>query len=748
MVRKFSFLIISLILACGVGFPAAGLAAGIPAQTAANPGSIGPDNTLILANAADAGFSRDFSTLLDGTRLEWFILENPILPESIQEHNLILLGNPDSPLSGEVIRELANPEQIQALQASADEGVVLEIESPWAEDRTVLVCSGGSSIAIRNAAERALRALIDAAPPASDWLRTRYEAPLDENLQSYLDRLRYSWEDEELSVQDLAMDIAAETKQRISTQEAREDVERLFELFSHGYAGYGFFNLGGDFNQAKTSILEGLSGQSSWTTSGFSDLLVEHLAFIGDCHLKIGEHSFSDHSDFWFDSRYELSLGKAGFQLVSKGTLYEVVSINGGKPEPYIYPSLNQEGDPIYRLGILSPDPPNPLQVIGVNGAEERLFEIKLARSDFDFYAEEIFREDLLGGIPVIRVRGFGDYHRDMLSAFPETAAAYRGDPVVIVDLRGNGGGNESWPVSWIQRLTGRRAEAIFVYSQLESKTSLMGRANAFDFWIETAGIDPYKNQLQTHLSAASAIEDGTRQAGWTGPVYPALPLIPNETTVVIITNGLVASAGEGFVLRASQLENVVVVGENTMGCLTFGNISAHKLPNSNLMVWMPINFGLFPDQQLREGIGLDPDLWVPAADAVNYAVAALRKGTISTALPLSEETLAAEFRPESGWRKAIETAFASWPVIAIFAACGIVWGYFNRRNARILVLVGLAWCFFSLYWILTRTPKDVHFGLLASGVISLAWGLYSLVTVGWGKPVEEGQDQGGISTQ
>jgi len=37
-------------------------------------------------------------------------------------------------------------------------------------------------------------------------------------------------------------------------------------------------------------------------------------------------------------------------------------------------------------------------------------------------------------------------------------------------------------------------------------------------------------------------------------------------------------------------------------------------------------------DLEFREEKGFFPDLWIPAEDAVNYAVAAVRKGTITTA--------------------------------------------------------------------------------------------------------------------
>ena len=737
MGKKSIYLMILVALAFCAGVPSPCLAEGGSGLMAASYGSATPENTLILANELDTRFSQDFSALLKHTRLDWVVLESPTVPESVRDQNLILLGNPDSPISGEVIRQLLSPEQVERLKA--DEGVVLEIENPWEDGRTVIICSGGNSIQIRDAAEEALRSLINGAPPTSDWIQTTYEAPLDDGLHAYLDQLLYTWEDEELSIQDLTMDVNAKTVSRISTQEAMEDAERLFYLISHGYSGFAFFNQEGKINQAKAAILEELEGKSSWSTNALSDLLYEHLNFITDCHMTIGDHRFSKHSDFLYDTKNELTLGNDGYQFIWKGSAYRVVSINGGDPDPFVYPSLNQEGDPIYRLGTLSTDKPSPLQLIAKSGEEEREFEIKLKESNFEYYASDIFREDTLGGIPVIRVRAFGDYYRDILAEFTKTATTHRGDPVVIVDIRGNGGGNESWPISWIQRLTGQRAEAIFVFAELVSKTSMMGRANAFDYWIQTGSIDIYKSELERHISTANAIESGSSQANWRGPIYPQLPLIPNDTTVVVITNERVASAGEGFVLRISQLKNVLVVGENTMGCLTFGNISTHKLPHSNLEIWMPINFGLFPDQVVREGVGLAPDLWVPAADAVNYTVAALRKGTITTALPLSQETLEADFKPESSWNKNLETILEFWPVIVLVAAIGAVWGYFNRKNTRILLLVGLAWCLFGVYWILTSTLKALHLGLLAAGVISLIWGVISLLTSGRERPANHG---------
>ncbi len=727
MRQKLVFLMIVMILAPCLGNAAPEIA-GASSALILDQSGFTLENTIILSNEMDSRFSRDFSVLLKHLRLEWVVLEDTQLPTSIQDKNLIVLGHPDAAYSGDVIRELLTAEEIETLLAATEHHVILEVENPWQDDRAVMICSGADSLLRRNAAEEIMRAIIADAPPASDWLRTTYEAEMDFSLQYYVAQLQYAWHDNELPLEDLRIDVEADPPRSITSQQAAEDVERLFTIFSHGYAGYAFFNRNGEFEQAEADILESLSSRASWSTDAFSALLHEHLSFITDCHMRIGDHRFFDHSDFWYDTQFELTLEKNDYRFSLDGTPYTLISINGADPQAHLFPSLNAQGEPIYRLATLSSTEPPPLQLLAEADNGDREWEIPLQRSDFDHYSEAIFAENSLGGIPVLRVRGFGDANPDELSQFVETGSQYRDEPVVVVDLRGNGGGNERWPISWIQRLTGERAESIFAVSELESATSMAGRANAFAYWLDQIpDSDLFESEFNRYTRMAGYFESGMSQPRWTGPSYPQFSLIPNDTTVILITNNRVASAGEGMVTRSSRLENVVVVGENTMGALTFGNVSTHKLPHSGLMIWLSINFNLFMDQQFREQVGLSPDLWVPAADAVNYAVAAIRRGTITTALPLSQETLATEFVPESEWDRIGETLTQSALVILLFAAGSSVWAYFMRKKPRIVLSVGAVWMLLGGAWFITRSDKTLGISFLCAGLIMLVWGLCSL---------------------
>jgi hypothetical protein len=697
----------------------------LPHAQAALPGEVTPENTVILANATDARFSRDFSVLLKQLRVEWVVLDDAVVPDSVRDQNLVILGYPDAAYTGEIIRSLLTAEEIETLLAATDRHVVIEIESPWTEGRTVTICSGADTLLTRNAADEAVRAMITATGPTSAWVQTTYDIDMDQTAYDAVARLRYQWDDEELPLEDLAMDFEAHPPRRVSAQEAAEDVERLFNLLSHGYAGYAYFNQHGAFEQARERILQELPSQSSWPGDDFAQLLHEHLRFIVDSHMKIEEYPFANHADFWYDTDLELTLGDDGYQFVADGDRYTALAINGGDPGLFLRPSLNQNGEPIYRLSLLSTEKPDPLLLTATSEAGERQFEIDLQRSDFEYYSDDIFREEVIGGIPVVRARGFGDYYADDLSQFVQTGSRLRGESVVILDIRGNSGGNELWPINWILELTGRRAESVLIRSQLESKTSIMGRANYFNYYNHELDMSNYGIEGEQHTHIAEMIESKARQPGWTGPIYPQVPLISNDTTVIVVMNEYVASAGEGAVMRISQAENVVVVGENSMGALTFGNVSLHQLPNSKLKIWLPINFNLFQDLESREEVGLAPDLWVPAADAVNYAVAAVRNGTISTAQLLPSEALAAEFIPENPWASSRKKTALFLMVVVAIPVGGSVFAYSNRKKPHLVMAVSVVWLAFGSLWLINERENPVGYGFALTGILCLIWGGY-----------------------
>ena len=88
MSTKFKLLLILVLLALCLGIPTPGITASSYEQVT-GPGNLTPKNTVILANSMDARFSQDFSVRLKHLRLEWIVLDSTVVPDSIQDKNLV-----------------------------------------------------------------------------------------------------------------------------------------------------------------------------------------------------------------------------------------------------------------------------------------------------------------------------------------------------------------------------------------------------------------------------------------------------------------------------------------------------------------------------------------------------------------------------------------------------------------------------------------------------------------------------------
>ncbi|MBU7001755.1 MAG: hypothetical protein HXS51_13390 [Theionarchaea archaeon] len=645
---------------------------------------LGPENTVIISNDTDESFCRDFSVLLRRVKPEWVIVNTGEVPERIQDKNLIIIGGLDADYTGEIIAGMITREERDHIQDDTYE--ILTKESPWAEGKTVYICTGSDNRLTKKAAEELLASL------GRSWVFPPFLSAPSEEAQEYITSIQYLPEDDELPITTLDMDVNAKPPSHISQEEAAEDVEYLFYLMSHGYCGYGYFKTDGNFDEARTSILTEVAKTSTWSPDDLSRLIHDNLAFIHDCHLRIGEYTYGDHKHFWYDTDLELWKAQGAYSFILDGTTYSIVSINGECPDEYIFPSLNAGGDPIYRIGTLSQSSLPPVVVVAQHDQEQTQFQVVLSRSDFDSFSRDIFQEDTVGGIPVVRIRSFSDHHSDYLTTFLSTAQKYRGAPCLIIDLRGNGGGNEQWPKKWVTRFTGQEPSSNRYFTEFISKTTMMGRHNYFEYLLDLyPDTYTYHTDLEHFEAQAEAFENKYMNPHWTGPFSESSRAIPSDTTLIVVINGSVASAAEGFLIYLQQVENVVLVGENTMGALVFGQMTLHKLPHSALSVRLPISLNIPLNLELREERGFSPDVWIPAEDAVNSVVAAVRKGTITTAQQLPAHVLQEEFIPEK--RSLWEELGTPFIVILLTSSAGVVFVGLNRKRRGLFFLVaGMLW--------------------------------------------------------
>ncbi len=426
---------------------------------------------------------------------------------------------------------------------------------------------------------------------------------------------------DELSVAELAAS-GAKGLTQLTRAQAEEDVRYLFLLLKHGYAGYGSFQGDGNFDKAQAAILKELSQQETVTSGDLAALIHAHLDFIRDGHMRIGNFGFLEHMDYWYWDEMDFFLEGDRYWYWGDGGKCWLESFDGTAPSEYMKLALNSQGDPVYQLGILSEKQPGDftVRILMADGTyQERSGTWKQSPFTTDDFIT--FSRSTESGIPVVVNRQCGGTDSDV-QQFQEDANSLRNEPIFVLDIRGNHGGASRVPEGWMTNLTGIEPPWPFAYSQLNTRTALMGKANLCDDSQQS------RSTCDWYDTALAELEAGARPRGWSEMRMPEISTIPNPgQLVVVLTDAGIMSSGEGFLGFLRQLENVVFVGENSGGATVYGDVTVYYLPNSGLRV--QLDYKLFPPLDLSdiEGKGFMPDLWVPSSEALPYALAAIEKG-------------------------------------------------------------------------------------------------------------------------
>ena len=203
--------------------------------------------------------------------------------------------------------------------------------------------------------------------------------------------------------------------------------------------------------------------------------------------------------------------------------------------------------------------------------------------------------------------------------------------PVVIVDLRGNRGGDDTKAFEIAKRLIGDR----FQTPQKLKKTRVTAAARAIFLNSVIAEIHRYKTSGKVIPSWLN-LEEKTRRenyfraklnlnADFETYHFPTLPishqLVTYSNPIIVLIDADCGSTGELLILALKGQHNVTVVGENSAGFLHFGNAGLFILPHSQIAVEMPTTYKIFRKTGWFEQAGISPDVSVPAGgEALEWA--------------------------------------------------------------------------------------------------------------------------------
>lgn len=398
----------------------------------------------------------------------------------------------------------------------------------------------------------------------------------------------------------------------MAPRQIQEDLDTLFGVLKGLYGPY--YQFGGDivFEHAKENILKEQIG----TAEDLALSIQKHLGFIKDAHFRINGEALSHVQAariFHGESFYKTP---KGYQSAD-GRL--VASVEGYPDLDTIFRRFLSESGDIVWVPVILEELPGDLKTKPVSlfvryqDGSQQVLTAEPWDSWFDTSRPDIELHDT-NGIPVLFVRnmGFDEARGDELGkAFLQYAEQLKKEPVIIIDLRSNGGGNMLLPLKWFQAYAGQLVPTNFSSLQYWSQEDLEAFCKETD--------SPYYISKET-----------LENTGATSPVSSAYmsqltqpdAFIPNPNRLLILLTGKnTASAAETFTDIARNLENTLIIGENTYGCMVSNAYTVITLPNSKIAVQLGSDLNIFPEGDFQEFIGFQPDLWADG-DAEQAAAA------------------------------------------------------------------------------------------------------------------------------
>ena len=190
------------------------------------------------------------------------------------------------------------------------------------------------------------------------------------------------------------------------------------------------------------------------------------------------------------------------------------------------------------------------------------------------------------------------DVHNEKIMNDMYTAGEkFKNKDIVIWDILANGGGTSNFPMKFIEGLN--------EYSNYKDSIALL-RSHVIDSNY-THDDGKYYREWDYWLNQP----DDHTKAKFDGTLY-------------VLMNGGNASSGEDATTYAHNVRNCVTIGENTMGCGTFGEVLFYELPHTKMI--MQVASKIFAVENFKEGEGYMPDYWVDNADVLGEVVRWIQK--------------------------------------------------------------------------------------------------------------------------
>ncbi|MCL2249360.1 MAG: S41 family peptidase [Oscillospiraceae bacterium] len=411
----------------------------------------------------------------------------------------------------------------------------------------------------------------------------------------------------------------------VSISDAIADTEELFGLIHDLYGGYLYFGGSEVFGETMSNILAYLKdyGDDVISVDTFSQTIHNHLSrIIIDNHFHIEWQAVRQVSSAFYHTQDTLEFMSSEYGFRCKTTERYLVQIAEYNLNNLMHLHMNESGEFFYSPIILLTEEYLPgsldLEFFYSDGTNEFVSFEKETPTRRNFIPPRLQH---IEGIPVVAVRqmnfpesAVGDAaHARRFLSFAEELAD---EPIIIVDIRSNGGGYGGLPRQWLHLLTGELIPSNYISLRAWDYT---------DFMQSVAQSTPdnfFHISEETFIKYMNPAPFGD---GYTiMDKEPPDRIVYREQVLILLVDRFSASAAEAFTDLILNMTNTLIIGSNTNGTLnfdlTFGSL---WLPRSGIHFGLGTTMHVFPEGHLIEGVGIVPDIWV-AGDALDATIAML----------------------------------------------------------------------------------------------------------------------------
>ena len=445
----------------------------------------------------------------------------------------------------------------------------------------------------------------------------------------------------------------------VSFDQLKEDIDSLKYLLQTSYAGYeDAVQRGLDLEKFEKNVLTEFSKSiydiNSISTDKICDVVYNELKnYVTDNHFSIygasTECILSNVNRVLYSNIYVRE--KNGKYFVVESDIPEIKKkseFTGSKENLFLYPA---KGKNIYRVGFtktiessaendyieneieLSFNNENKKVLIKTYDSikNTKIFFGKQETKDTGYLSLSTF------DLPDVK-SNFRKYAERSFEKYINSSVELNNKKNVIIDLRGNSGGNNYYSNKFLSSLyknkiisdselqKAKLPKDEVNYTEVYNYSSPWIVATMNNYFLQMGMMDFIFPYIQSDIEKFKTVpkkiirkmvdtsSEDIGECNFTGKV-------------IIIVDRNSASTSEDTIQLAKRLfgKNCYLVGENSRGCFSYGNILPYQLPNKSLCLYVPSSiFMNYANSEYYniEGIGFTPDYWSTNEDLLETLVA------------------------------------------------------------------------------------------------------------------------------